>query len=236
MISLTLSQVRTYVKERWPLGNSAFDIIVENHNVQSASDIKKSLESPPGIAGTSVAECKNNQLAMSGSATNNKIPRITNYNNFSMTSKIMQVWHAYNAVEGMDLEWSWNEKDVSGLERIGDWTKTIPRVTKKKCHAKGKHDVSESVNTFSCLEPACIATFKTMEKADEHMDTGHHIMTLEKETIYDNICRQLAAVTTSVKVAGQKMGGTDYGTFENLPLSKGWALNKQKAAVRASSG
>ena len=34
-------------------------------------------------------------------------------------------------------------------------------------------------------------------------------MTPEKETIYDNVCRQWAAVTTSVKVTGQKIGRID---------------------------
>ena len=83
--------------------------------------------------------------------------------------------------------------------------------TKKiKYQAKGKHDVTESVNTCSCLEPACTATFKTIEEADEHMDTGHHIMTPEKETKHDNVRRQWAAVMTSVKVAGQKISNTDY--------------------------
>ncbi|XP_020619116.1 uncharacterized protein LOC110056900 [Orbicella faveolata] len=200
--------------------------VAENHNVESAEDIKKGLESPPGIAGTSVAECKIDQSAMSAGAANNKIPGITKYNNFSLTSTSMRVWQAYNVGEGMDIEGSWNEQDVSGLERIGDWMKKIPRVTQKKCQAKGKHDVTESVNTFSCLEPACVATFKTIEEADEHMDTGHHIMTPEKETIYDNVRRQWAAVTTSVKVAGQKIGGTDYVPLANLRLSKGWALKK----------
>ena len=96
--------------------------------------------------------------------------------------------------------------------------------------------MSGTCQYFCCLEPACIATFKTIEKADEHMDRGYHIMTPEKETIYDNVRRQWAAVTTSVKVAGQKIGGTDYVPLANLPLSKGWALKKQKAAVRTSSG
>jgi len=114
------------VKERSPLANSAFDLIAENHNVKSASDIKKGLESPPGIVGTSVAECKIDQSAMSGSAANNKIPGITKYNNFSLTSKSMRVWQAYNVVEVMDIEGSWNEQDVSGLERIGDWENTMP--------------------------------------------------------------------------------------------------------------
>ena len=70
----------------------------------------------------------------------------------------------------------------------------ILRVTQKKCQAKKKHDVTESVNTFSCLEPAFIATFKTIEEAGEHMDTGHHIMTPEEETIYDNNLRRQWAV------------------------------------------
>lgn len=210
--------------------------VAENHNVESAKDIKKGLESPPGIAGTSIAECKIDQSAMSTGAANNKIPGITKYNNFSLTSKSMRVWQAYNVGEGVDIKGSWHEQDVSGLERIGEWTKKIPRVTQKKYQAKGKHDVTESVNTFSCLEPACIATFKTIEEADEHMDTGHHIMTPEKESIYDNVRRQWAAVTTSVKGAGQKIGRTDYVPVANLRLSKGWALKKTKAAVRISSG
>ena len=55
---------------------------------------------------------------MSGGAANNKIPVIAKYNTFSLTSKSMRVWQAYNVVEGMDIEGSWNEQDVSGLERI----------------------------------------------------------------------------------------------------------------------
>ena len=204
--------------------------VAENHNVESTKDIKKGLESPPGIAGTSVVECKIDQSAMPAGAANNKHPGITKYNNFSLTSKSIRVWQAYNVGEGMDIEGPWNEQDVSGLERIGDWTKKVPRVTQKKCQAKEKHNVTESVNTFSCLEPACIATFKTIEEADEHMDTVY-----DNETIYDNVRRQWAAVT-SVKVAGQTIGRTDYVPLANLRLSKGWALKKQKAAVRISSG
>ena len=194
--------------------------VAENHNVESAKDIKKGLESPPRIAGSSVAECKIDQSTMSADAANNKIPRITRFNNFSLTSKSMGVWQAYNVGEGMDIEESWNEQDVSGLERIGNWTKKIPCVTQKKCQAKGKHDVTESVNTFDCLETVCIATFKTIEEADEHIDTGHHIMTPKKETVYDNVGRQWAAVTISVNFAGQKIGRTDYVPLANLRLSK----------------
>ena len=68
------------------------------------------------------------------------------------------------------------------------------------------------------------------------MDTDHHILTPEKETIYDNSRRQWAAVMTSVKVAGQKISNTDDVPLTNLRLSKGWASKEQKVAVRISSG
>ena len=92
---------------------------------------------------------------------------------------------------------------------------------KRNYQEKGKLNDTESVNTFSRIEPACIATFKTIEEADEHMDIGHHIMTPEKETVYNNVCRQRAAVTTSVKGTGQKIGRTDYVLVANLRLSRG---------------
>lgn len=68
------------------------------------------------------------------------------------------------------------------------------------------------------------------------MDTGYHIMTPEEETIYDNVHRHWTAVTTSVRVVGQKISRTDYVPLVNLQLSKVWALKKQKAAVRIFSG
>ena len=145
--------------------------VAENHNMESAKNIKKGLESPPGVAGARVAECKINQSVTSAGTTKNKILGITKYDNFSLTYRSMCVWQAYNVGEVMNIEGSWNEQNASGLERIGNWTKKIPSVAQKKCQAKGKHDVTESVNTCSCLEPACIATFKTMEEEEEYMDT-----------------------------------------------------------------
>ena len=106
--------------------------VAENHNLESAKDIKKGSEFPPGIAGMSFAERKIDQSAMLAGAANNKLPEITKCNNFSPTSKSMRVWQAYSVGEGMDIEGSWNEQDVPGLERIGEWTKKIPRVTQKK--------------------------------------------------------------------------------------------------------
>ena len=49
----------------------------------------------------------------------------------------------------MDIDWSWNDQDVSRLERIREWTEEIPSVARTKYQAKGKHNVAaECVNTF----------------------------------------------------------------------------------------
>ena len=102
--------------------------------MESAKDIKKGLESPPGIAGMSVAECKINQSVTSAGATNNKILGITKYDNFSLTFKSMCLWQAYNVGEGINY---WNEQNASGLERIGNWIIKISRAA-QKMPGKGK--------------------------------------------------------------------------------------------------
>ena len=211
--------------------------VSENHNVECAEDIKKGLDAPPGITATRIAVCKIDQSAMSGKAVSNKIPGITKYNNFSLTSKGMRVWQAYNVGPGMDIEGPFHEQDVSGLERIGDWTKETRSCTRKKSQVKENQTTDQYVHpTYSCLEPTCILTFKTLQEADEHLDIGCHVMDHEKENIYDTVRRQWAQVTTSVKGASQKIGMSDY---VNLPdpdqeQRKGWALKKQKAVVRIS--
>ena len=54
--------------------------VAQNRNVESAKDIKKGLESPPGIAEMSVAECKIEESVILAVVTNNKILGTTNDN------------------------------------------------------------------------------------------------------------------------------------------------------------
>ena len=61
-------------------------------------------------------------------------------------------------------------------------------------------------------------------------------MTPEKETKYENVRRQWAAVMTSVKVAGQKISNTDYVPLTNVRLSKGRAIKELKDVVRICTG
>ena len=64
------------------------------------------------------------------------------------------------------------------------------------------------------------------------MDTGEHVVTLENEKIYDTVKRQWAAVSTTVKRKNEKIWEAAYGEGQGSGATKGWALKKQKAAVR----
>ena len=81
----------------------------------------------------------------SSGATNNKILGITKYDNFSLTSKSMCVWPAYNVGEGLNIEGSWNGQNASWLERSGNWTKKIPRVAQKKRQRENTMSLSLSI-------------------------------------------------------------------------------------------
>ena len=72
------------------------------------------------------------------------------------------------------------------------------------------------------------------------MDTGRHVMLQEKESVYDTVRRQWAAITTSVKGQNQKAASTEYQYDPTISeaLSKtplGWGLKKPKANVRISA-
>ena len=79
-------------------------------------------------------------------------------------------------------------------------------------------------------------TFGTLEEADEHMDTGYHVMLPEKECVYDTVQRQWADTTTSVKGKSPKIGDDTYSDEATVQeeASQGWACKKQKSAVRIS--
>ena len=66
------------------------------------------------------------------------------------------------------------------------------------------------------------------------MDTGEHVFSLDNEKIYDMLKRQCAAVSTTVKGKNEKIGEVAYGEGQESGATKGWALRKQKPAVRIS--
>ena len=210
--------------------------VAENNDIETAEDVKKGLEAPPVIVGTQVAVCKIDTSKMSAAVGNNKIPGVTRYNNFSFDKDGMRVWQAYSVGEGMKIKSFECKQDVTGLERVGEWSQEVTKARQKKCKADSKACDSDLTSTYSCLEPACVLTFSTLEEADDHVDTGHHVMLPENECVYDTIRRQWAATATSIKGKSQKIGESQYHSYAAVQeeASHGWALRKQKNTARIS--
>ena len=148
----------------------------------------------------------------------------------------MPVWEAYSVGEGMKIKELESTQDVSGLERVGEWSHEAMRVQAKKSEAKSKNCEGDPTSTYSCLEPAYIFTFTSLEDADQHLDTGRHVMLPANECVYDTIRRQWASKTTSIKGKSQKISDSQYHIDVTVEegARKGWALRKQKAIVRIS--
>ena len=121
------------------------------------------------------------------------------------------------------------KQDVTGLERVGEWSQEVTNARQKKCKADSKACEIDLTSTYSWLEPACLLTFSTLEEADEHVDTGHHVMLTENECVYHTIRRQWAATSTFIKGKSQKIGESQYHSYAAVQeeASHGWALRKQ---------
>ena len=109
--------------------------------------------------------------------------------------------------------------------------------TAKKEQRKQKACNSDLVNTWPVwngLEPSYSSTFSTLDDADEHMDTGCHVMLPENECVYDTIRKQWAATATSVKGKSQKISDSQYHPDSTVQekTRHGWA--QQKATGRIS--
>ena len=74
-----------------------------------------------------------------------------------------------------------------GSSGIGSgWLQSRSRERAKPKSNGSKRDPS---STYSCLDPACILTFDSIQDAEDHMDTGEHVFTPENEKIYDTVKR-----------------------------------------------
>ena len=219
--------------------------MAENNYIQTAQDVKNALVSPPSITGTRVAVCTVDLSQMSANVASNKIPNITKYNKFCFERDSITVWQAYGIGAGQKIPYSsfMCTQDTSGLKRVSEWSQESIITTQRRQAGAGTKDPLMPVATFSCMELACILTFSTLQEADDHMDTGRHVMIQEKESVYDTIRRQWASITTSVKGQSQKSISIDYqsdatisGCLQGTPgqTQPGWALKKTKANVRIS--
>ena len=55
-------------------------------------------------------------------------------------------------------------QDTSGLKRVSEWSQESIITTQRRQAAAGTKDPLTPVATFSCMEPACIQTFSTLQE------------------------------------------------------------------------
>ena len=132
----------------------------ENHNIENARDIKEGLESPPAMDCTRVAVCKIDSSKVCPSIANNKITGILMFNNFS-----------YDEGEGVYFDEFEAKHVVSVLERDGEWPAAVEK-QRKQAKPKSNGSTRDPGSTYSCLDPACILTFDSIQDAEDHIDAG----------------------------------------------------------------
>ena len=168
---------------------------------------------------TRVAVCNIDSSKVCPSIANNKITGILKFNNFSYDEGGVRVWQAYGIGEGVYF-------DEFEAKRDGEWSAAVEK-ERKQAKPNSNGSKQDPGSTYSCLDPACILTFDSIQDAEDHMDTGEDVFTPENEKIYDTVKRQWAAVSTTVKGKNEKIGEAAYGEGQGSGATKGWAHKKQ---------
>ena len=203
----------------------------EKHDVLSASDMKNALESYGGVKGCRAAVVQVNVSAENSST--NKIPGISLLNNFAFVESGIRVWRAYN--NGLGKVLTYKDLDISpqqdtNLQIIDDFG---PRTSQGTV----SNTKSTRADIFFCSENTCVLTFKTMEEADAHMDTGKHVKVSECESVYDTVRKRWADKVSEMNVVTSKglhipvVPGPSTST-SRFSSSKGWALKTNKRGPR----
>jgi len=168
--------------------------------IHKASGMKNALESQGGVKGCRAAIVQVDVSAENNSSTN-KIPGISLLNNFAFDKNGLRVWRAYNTGLGKVL--TYHDLDVSpqqdtNLQIVDDFGPSINQGTVSNTK-------STRTEIFSCGESTCVLTFKTMEEADAHMDTGKHVKEVsECESVYDMVRKRWEDKVTDMNVVTSK--------------------------------
>lgn len=210
----------------------------EKHDVITADDMKTALESYNGVKGCRVAVVEV-ETKEEKKAEENKIPGISLLNNFAYTKDGIRVWRSYN--NGLGAVYSYKDLGVTPQQNTNlivkqDFGKIKNSSKSTQPPSKKQPDI------FPCCERACILTFKTMDEAEEHMDTGRHIMSSEYGeygSTFDKAKKRWAENVTELNVACQDILYTpETGQIEasgtDVRPSTGWALKAIKRGKRMS--
>lgn len=187
----------------------------EGNNINSASDMKRALDSYGGVKGCRVAVVSVD--ASRQDITQHKWTGIQSFNNFEFQQLGVRVWRAFNIGKGklirtQELKKMANPQGKTGLVVHEDFSN--PQADKgdlKKAKAEpstaGNEDKNENIadvdslhpqRGFPCPEVGCVKVFVSSTMLEKHLDAGKHFYRIHKESTFDVIKRNWALRCTTV--------------------------------------
>ena len=200
----------------------------EKNDVLTALDMKTALESHSGLKGCRIAVVKIDPVAENASPPN-KIPGISLLNNFAFTKNGIRVWRAYNVGLGKVLLY----KDLN-VQTQHDTNLAVIHDFGPK-HQTGSISSSQVQRTeiFSCNEITFLLTFKSLEEAEAHMDTGKHFKASEYESVYDSAKKMWAERVTEVNLVSSGEVDSSVDTVQSEPSQSTKRGNRMGENVRS---
>ena len=226
----------------------------EGNDINSASDMKRALDSYGGVKGCRVAVV--NVDTARKETEHQKWTGIQSYNNFEFQRSGIRVWKAYGIGKGKQI----HNQEIKRMARPQGKTGLIvheefsdPIADKgafkkpgaRKCVPQGV-DEAENVDCqaqqqgFPCPEVGCVKVFVLRKNLEKHMDVGKHFYYIHKEGSYDDIKRKWASRCVDVGTVKEltaeatALTGEEKGQPPVVISETGWALKKAKPGVRFS--
>ena len=203
----------------------------EKHDVLTALDMKNALQSHGGLKGCRAAVVKID-TTVENTSPSNKIPGISLLNNFAFTKKGIRVWRAYNVGLGKVLLY----KDLEVLAQGDTSLKVLHGFGTSVQPGSVSNVQTERAKIFSCSEPTCVLTFKSLAEAEAHMDTGKHLQDNEIESVYDTVKKSWADRVTKMNVLTSEGFASSVdqapSTSSKHSAEKGWALKTTKRGAK----
>jgi hypothetical protein len=182
----------------------------EGNDINSASDMKKAIDSYGGVKGCRAAVV--NVDTSKQKIFKHKWKGITSFNNFQFQKTGIRGWKAYNIGKGkliknrelkqmaenqgetnlITVEPFSNPEDDSGLLKKSTEKPSGKVIVKEPEGEDSQSSTSTKGLGFYCPEVCCVKVFLSNDALEKHMDTGKHLYRLQKEGTYDIVKQKWA--------------------------------------------
>ncbi len=219
-----------------PMKSHLHRYVNQGHDVVSPQQMWEGLNSGGGVRGCYAAVLHLDEDSM---VDRIKWPGITKYNDFAFERDSLTVWNCYKIGDGKKFLYKNLVKDCTELQ--GDTNAQVGNYSTPKSSTGLVASKTDQSVEISCIESACIKTFKTQDELTHHISHGKHVYRPEKETVLDKVKRKWVSKFTEARedsalsvpgTATASLVSTSEGT--DIELNAGWAIREARAHKRFS--